>query len=71
MPSLALCNAICRHSLSSLETSGRAFAIALFFRFFDFAFRNPQPCLHLCALSIRAKADLGVVIDLQLARALM
>jgi hypothetical protein len=39
--------------------------------FFDFAFRNPQPRLHVCASSISAKADLGVVIDLQFARALM
>jgi hypothetical protein len=44
---------------------------ALFFPLFDFAFRNPQPRLHKCALSISAKADLGVVIDLQFARSVM
>lgn len=44
---------------------------ALFFPFFDFAFRNPHPRLHVCALSVSAKADLGVVVDLQFARALM
>jgi hypothetical protein len=43
----------------------------LFAPFFDFAFRNPQPRLDVCALSISAKADLGVVVDLQFARAPM